>query len=99
MFRAAPILLLVLALSGLAATARAQIMPSVPNGGVTITLPSAEATSAPTAPADLHRFGSLSLISIRPLYFVVVPAAHFEISNAVLRDRYAVRQRRAVRTP
>src|SRR5262245_51431758 len=98
MFRAALVLLAVLAISSVATSAQAQSMPSIPSGSVTITLPSAETASPPAAPANPFRFGSLGLISIRPWYFVVVPQPdRLEAANGALRDRYAIRQRSAVR--
>ena len=96
MFRAVSAVVVFLAVIAVASSARAQISPSPTTGGVTITLPTQEDGGAPAAP-DFRRLGSLRLITLRPwlVAFISSPAQRGTGARAVLRDRLAIRDRRA----
>ena len=110
MFRAASAffacLLLLCATSG----AGAQISPSPSSDGVTVTLPGHEAATAPSSAVDLRTFGffgqlassawlSGAMSSVQPWSARVVPSGRwFKSTQGVVRDRPALRSRRAVGT-
>ena len=107
MFRAASAFFACLLLLCAASGARAQISPS-PNDGLTVTLPGHEAATAPSSALDLRTFAFLGQLassawlsgampSVQPWSARVVPSGRwFKSTQGVVRDRPALRSRRAV---
>jgi hypothetical protein len=110
MFRAASAFFVCLLLLCAASGARAQISPSPSSDGVTVTLPGHEAATAPSSALDFRAFAfgflgqlassawlSGAMPSVQPWSARVVPSGRwFKSTQGVVRDRPALRSRRAV---
>lgn len=110
MFRAASAFFACLLLLCAASGARAQTSPSPNSDGVTVTLPMPESATAPSSALDLRAFGFLGQLassawlsgampSVQSWGARVVPSGRwFKSTQGVVRERPALRGRRAVGT-
>jgi hypothetical protein len=110
MFRAVSALFACLMLAGAATATHAQVAPSPTSGSVTVTLPTQETATATAPRLDLRTLGFLSQLASHAWLSGAVPSAQawnaavvpsgswLKTTRGVLRDRPAIRDRRAVGT-